>query len=110
MSINYDQLDARGRSALHHAVINRQHQQMINLLKSGANPNIRDSRRGYTPLWYAVSQNQDPMSVKILKAAKAEVDQNVLAELLRQSKAEPLNRNLRFIREELGLQIPRQRP
>lgn len=109
MATNLDNLDSRGRTALHHAVINKQHQQMIYLLKAGANPNIRDKPKGFSPMWYAVSQTQDPVSVKILRAAKAEVEPKVLEELNRQSHAEPLNRNLRFIREALALQPPRQK-
>lgn len=100
-----DQQDRNGRTPLHNAVINKQHEQMIKLLRGGANPNVRDSmgRGGFTPMYYAISQTRDPLSVKILKAARAEVDQSLMTELERQSKADPINRDLRDIRKALGV-------
>lgn len=97
--------DTKGRTALHNAVIAGEHQKAAKLLKDGSNPNIADKygkNGGFTPLYYAVAQKQDPLMVKILKQNKAELTPEILKELERQSKADPLNRNLREIRNTLG--------
>lgn len=97
--------DTKGRTALHQAVIAGEHQKAAKLLKDGSNPNIADKygkNGGFTPLYYAVAQKQDPLMIKILKQNNAELTPEIIKELERQSKADPLNRNLREIRNTLG--------
>lgn len=97
--------DGRGRTPLHHAVINRQPATVQQLLAQGANPEIKDNqgRKGFTPMWYACCQNADPLSVRVLKSANAKVDQTMIDEMKRQAKADPLNADKKAVRSILGV-------
>ncbi|KAL9658090.1 hypothetical protein ABK040_013004 [Willaertia magna] len=50
VNINYQ--DKKGRTPLHYAVINENHNLIQLLLKNNANPNIQDNKRKKTPLHY----------------------------------------------------------
>ncbi len=108
MAIDLDARDRRGRTPLHTAVITRDIRRTAQLLQAGANPNIKDKlgSTGHTPLWYAVTQTRDPKTVELLKNAKATTDALLFSELLRQSNADPINRDLRDIRKLLSSELP----
>lgn len=97
--------DMRGRTDLHHAIINNKPEQVANLLEQGADPNIRDQvgRNGFTPLYYAACEKRNPTTVTMLKTAKANIDAQTMSEIQRQAKMQPLNKQLREIRTILGI-------
>lgn len=100
-----DAQDGRGRTALHRAVIDKNPEAVKQLLQAGASPAVRDTqgRKGFTPMWYACCQTRDPMSVSFLKTAGAPVEQQMLDEVKRQSAAEPFNKDIKAIKQTLGM-------
>lgn len=108
MAANFlDAKDGRGRTALHHAVIRNDQTQIARILNSKPAPdvNIRDNQggKGLTPLWYAACQTHNPLVVKALKDAGAQVDIDLAQEVIRESRAKPLDPNIKAIRNVLGL-------
>ncbi len=67
-----DQVDSDGRTALMHAVINRNHDLAGLLLQMEANPNLQDAGR-WTALHFA-AQEDDASMVGLLLQGGAEVD------------------------------------
>ena len=67
-----EELDRAGRSALHYACADGDHDAAVNLLSEGADPNLPD-RASWTPLHFA-AQSNSVRTTEALLAAGARVD------------------------------------
>jgi ankyrin repeat protein len=66
-------LDRAGRSPLHYAALEGDHEQVGRLLADGENPNVADRAAGFTPLHFA-ARGRHAEVARALLGAGAEVD------------------------------------